>query len=312
ILNALSYIPNVTVAASVTLDTKKKSRLREIKHDPKTVVVQQSEQSTTRSQSSGGSGGRVGFEGQQPNTAATLTAGSAGGAKQEEEESKSEAVSVTSGQESDTEIAGLTPKIARASISVPMSYFKNVWLQRNPPAEGKEQKEPEQAALDQIRTEESAKIQKCVAQLLLPAEGVENPLELVTVTAFQDIPGKELPKPSTIKIMLAWLSEYWSVLGMIFIALGSLLMLRSLVGSAPALPEAQARQAAPKAPLAAPRIVSGMTPVEEEMPETEMSAALPARHFMKGPSLRDELSRMVVEDPDTAADILRGWISNAT
>ncbi len=301
ILNALSFIPNVTVEPTVTLDTKKKSRTREVKHDPKAVAVKESDQSTSRTQNSGGPAGRVGFAAQQPNTAQSLGTNNTGGSREEEEQSKREVVSLASGQEIETETVGLTPKLAKVSVGIPISYFKKVWQERNPAEEGKEQKGPDQAALEQIRTEESSKIQKHVAQLLPPAEGVADPTELVTVTTFQDIPGKELPAPKAMQTILAWLNEYWSMLGMIGVALVSLMMLRSLVRAVPAVEQ----------PRSMPRVV-GMTMREEEAAETAATPAAQLRRFVAGPSLRDELSKMVKEDPDNAANILRGWIGSAT
>jgi len=301
ILNSLSFIPNVTVEPMVTLDTKKNSRTREIKHDQKATIIREMNQSTSRSQDSTGPSGRPGLEAQQPNTAATLGANRAGGSKEEEEQTKQEVLNVPSGQEIETEIVGLTPKLAKVSVGIPISYFKKVWQERNPAAEGKESKGPDQAALDQIRTEESAKIQKHVAQLLPPAEGVADPAELVTVTTFQDIPGKEIPAPGVAQSALAWLGDYWSVLGMIGVALMSLLMLRSLVRSAPSMTETRAM---PK--------IGNVALHEEELSEPVAPASPRLRRFTGGGrSLRDEISEIVKEDPDTAANILRGWISSA-
>ena len=45
----------------------------------------------------------------------------------------------------------------------------------------------------------------------------------------------------------------------------------------------------------------------EEPVETTAARRL-RRMSGKGPSLRDELSEMVKEDPDSAANILRSWI----
>jgi flagellar M-ring protein FliF len=48
--------------------------------------------------------------------------------------------------------------------------------------------------------------------------------------------------------------------------------------------------------------------------ETEDSAPAPVlkRRFRStGPTLRDELTSMVKEDPDTAANVLRNWIGDA-
>ncbi len=204
-----------------------------------------------------------------------------------------------SGSEKEIETVGLTPKLARVSVGIPISYFKKVWQERNPAEAGKEQKGPDQAALDQIRTEESTKIQKHVSQLLPPAEGIADPTELVTVTTFQDIPGKEIPPPSAMQLVLTWLSEYWSMLGMIGIALVSLLMLRSLVRSAPPMPETRTM----------PRVLD-MESSEEESPQSAPVPKPRLKRFSGGVSLLDELSGMVKEDPDTAANIIRSWIGS--
>ncbi len=303
ILDALSYIPNVTVESTVTLDKEKFSQSHEVKHDPKTTVVRQLDSSTTRSQESGGSSGRPGLAGQQPNTAIALGAGGGGNSKEEEDVSKSEAISVTSGTEKQSETVGLTPKLAKVAVGIPVSYFKRVWLERNPPVEGKESKGPDQAALDQIRTEVSAMVQKHVAPLLPLAEGVADPTEYVTVSTFQDIPGKEIPGPSSAQSALAWLGEYWSMLGMIGVALISLLMLRSLVRSAPPMAEARAM----------PRIAATAADEEEKSePAAAAASKMRLKRFTSGPSLIDELSDMVKEDPDTAANVLRGWISSTS
>ena len=249
VLDALSYIPNVTVESTVTLDKEKFIHTREVKHDAKTTTVRQIDSSTTRSQDSSGPSGQPGYAAQQPNTAASLSAAGKGGSKEEEEQSKSDIVSVPSGSEKDSESVGPTPKFAKVAVGIPVSYFKKVWQERNPPVEGKESKGPDQAALDQIRTEVSAMVQKHVAPLLPLPEGIAEPTEYVTVSTFQDIPGKEIPAPGAAQTALAWLGEYWSMLGTIGVAMFSLLMLRSLIRSAPPM----AAEARPTPKIAANR-----------------------------------------------------------
>jgi flagellar M-ring protein FliF len=303
ILDALSYIPNVTVDSSVTLDKEKSIHTREIKHDPKTTTVREMTSSTTRTQDSSGPSGQPGFASQQANMAASLGAAGRGGSKEEEEGAKSEVMSVPSGTEKETVSVGPTPKFAKVSVGIPVSYYKKVWQERNPAVEGKESKGPDQAALDQIRSEVTAMVQKHVAPLLPLAEGVTDPTEYVTVSTFQDIPGKEIPAPGAAQSALAWLGQYWSMLGMIIVALVSVLMLRSLVRSVPSMPETRA----------APKIAAGTVATVEEAPEPVAAAGPRLRRFSGGgPSLLDELSEMVKEDPDMAANILRGWISSTS
>jgi flagellar M-ring protein FliF len=297
ILGALAFVPNVTVETSFVLDPKKRSKTREVKHDPKALAaVRTMSEDTSRTQESANPAGPAGFRAQQPNMAASLGGGGSGG-REEEKESKQEVLNVASGQETETELVGLTPKLAKVSVGIPVSYFKIVWQEANP--DKKEGKGPDAAALEQVRTDVIAKIKNCVALLLPPAENVNDPKELVAVTDFQDLPFEMPPEPSAAKSILTWLGNSWGMLGMIGLAGVSLLMLRSLIKGAPAASPSGAMT--PTRELESP----GESPRAAAHPP---SAAARLRRFSSGPSLRDELSVVVKEDPDTAANILRNWI----
>ena len=55
-------------------------------------------------------------------------------------------------------------------------------------------------------------------------------------------------------------------------------------------------------------LISQRASAEEE---TEESTVRLKRRFRSGPTLKDDLSAMVKEDPDAAATILRNWINSA-
>ncbi|MCC6125581.1 MAG: hypothetical protein IT426_11505 [Pirellulales bacterium] len=297
IKNCLSYIPGVTVATSVKLDTNETTRTTKIKHD-KPVEVQSSETTTSRSMDNSGTGGQAGLASQQPNQPMSLANRPIGGSKEEEKEKKTESTSIASGEQTDTVKIGLTPIVETASIGIPASYFKKIWQAKNPPAAGQEPKEPDAAALEPIRTETIDKVKKQVAKLLTPPEGNADPLGLVEVTDFQEIPVAMPPEPSLAKNALAWLGDYWSVAGMIGLAGVSLVMLRSLVRSVP-----------PVEQQTMPRLAE--TPEEETEEVPDKPPPKRVRRFTAGPSLRDEISSLVKEDPDTAANILKTWIGHA-
>jgi flagellar M-ring protein FliF len=229
-----------------------------------------------------------------------LTARSSG-SRQEGEDSTRETVSLTSGEEVEKETLGLTPKRVTVSVGIPSTYFEKVWHERNPSEEGSEPKKPDQAALDAIRQEESAKIQKHVAALLPPVEGLSDLTELVTVTTFQDIRAPKLPEPPVTEHALGWLAQYWPTLGMIGLALFSLVMLRSMVRSAP-----------PATPTTSFPVLYAKESAEPEEEPAHTAAQKRLRRFQgSGVSLRDELSELVHEDPDVAANILKSWIGHA-
>ncbi|MBN2579316.1 MAG: hypothetical protein JXB10_10025 [Pirellulales bacterium] len=301
VLSALGFLPSLTVETSVVLDSKKSSRIREVKNDPKALAIRESEQNSSSLRESGAAetAGPVGLRSQQPNTPVALGAG--GGPKEEEKESKRETVSIAGGQETESEIAGLTPKLAKVSVGVPISYFKKVWQETNP-EKGKDGKGPDAAALDQIRNEVFTKIKKIVAGILPPAENVTDLTELVSVADFQDLTFEPTPEPGISQNLLHWLGSSWSVLGMIGLAGASLLMLRSLIKAAPISMSSR--------PMSREPILEGPGGETPHPVARSTAAATAARlkRFSSGPSLRDELSVVVKEDPDTAANILRNWI----
>ena len=59
-------------------------------------------------------------------------------------------------QQVEKESVGLTPERVTVAVGIPNSYFEEVWRKRNPAPAGQEAKAPDAAALEQIRTEESA------------------------------------------------------------------------------------------------------------------------------------------------------------
>lgn len=299
VFDALRYVPGVTVTANVELLPELSRRKESVKHDPKTVPFQVTEKSQTSSNEGSTGGGRPGYQAQQPNT--SLSLGSQGKTSREEtEQSESQTVNLASGDRETVESAGLTPKRVTMSIGVPMSYFVKLWKDRNPQAAAGA---PDKAALDQIGTEETAKIKTHVAKLLPPVDGAADAAELVQVTPFQDIPSPEPTPPSTAQNAMGWAAENWTVVGMIVLAMIALGMVRSLVRSAPV------SIAAP--PSASPVAAEEAEPSDEASDDLKPAARL-RRFTGHGPSLRDELSQLVQEDPEAAANVLRTWIGSGT
>jgi flagellar M-ring protein FliF len=305
LLNALSYILGLTVEATVELDHERSSRSQSLKVDPKTVPLRITEKTKTRTRDgTSGGGGRPGF--QAANTPATLASSPAAkGSREEEEDSGSSQESEPILREHiEKETVGLTPKRATVAVGIPSSYFEKVWHERNPVKEGEEPKAPDAAALDAVREEVLGQVRKQVTALLppLPAEATQNTADPVTITAFQDIKPGALPGPSTVQKVLAWLSQHWSTLGLIGLVGAGLLMLRSMVRGVPA----------PEPSTVSLRVAATPEVPSEpgEAPETVAAKRL-RRLVAGGPNLRDELSELVKEDPDAAANILRTWIGQA-
>jgi flagellar M-ring protein FliF len=333
ILGSLGFIPNVIVEANVVPDRQRYTR---IKQDERSTAGDR--HGSQHAIGAGGKGDRTGRSAtaQQPNTA-TILGSLLGGVRNNEEPTEPEAVEPVSRVQVEKESVGLTPTVAGVSVGVPISYFKKVWQERNPAAPGQPPRTSDRAALDQIRIEESAKIQRHVAQLLPSIEGAAKTTDLVTVTTFQDIPIVEPPAPEFQQELLSWLRQSWRMLATIGLTLISLLALRSMVR-------------APRAEATEPVTAGGRTTVEEggrksdglgnpsygkrdelenssygkvddlENSSYDRAGAVPpphARGFYGGQSahstgsaLRDELSQLIEDDPEAAASVLRSWIGH--
>jgi flagellar M-ring protein FliF len=200
--------------------------------------------------------------------------------------------------------APLTPKRVSVSITVPSSYFEKVYHQQYPSASD----QPiDQKKLDQVQKDATDRIKAQVANLIPQTDLTADARPQVTVETFQQIPADIAPGPGAGSVVLDWILSNWSTAGLTGLALVSLVMLRSMVRSAPlqiSVPEL------PLPPAAAP--VPEKEVKKEVTEPTEKRAGRLKRRLGSGQSLRDELAEMVREDPDTAASILRGWIGTTS
>lgn len=302
ILAALSGVPGVTVTASVELDRETKHSEVRNHVDPKAVAIKTIEETSSGTSETGQPAGRPGMEAQQrPNTSAQLGA-SGKSAHTDEERTMSEVQNVTSTDQTTIELAPLTPKRVAVAVSVPRSYYEKVWREQNPTSAGQPPATPDKKALEQIELDEKTRIQNHVAALIPQPDATADNRPLVTVTSFTDIVEAEPPPPAATAQAVAWLLANWSTLGMAALGLFSLLMLRSIVRSGPALSDAP-ELLSPAGPAAGSKTEDAARP-----PEARAKPRLNRR--ASGPSLRTELVDIVREDPDAAANILRGWIGN--
>jgi len=292
----LAHVEGVTVSCNVELADERVYREEEIKHDPKSVPQQITEASRTRTQDGSVPNGPPGYLA-QGNTPRSLANTATKPPHEEEEESQRQEYHLVNSVRKEIERVPTPIKRVTASIVVPNSWFEKLWSQNNPPEPGKPLKSPTAAELDQIRKAETEKIRACVAALLPQAEDGGDRLQLVTVTPFQDLKLDGLPQSSWQEEALAWLAQSWSTLAVIGLAFFSLLMLRSMVRMSPAM-----------APL--PNTVA-MAEGDADEEAGEEAAGKAAKRFTGGgESLLDDLSELVTNDPDTAANILRSWIGN--
>ncbi len=300
IRQSLAYIQNLTVTSTVVLDHEKNSRTIENKLDPKPVTVRSEEDTRSMTHESGAPSGAPGMASQQgggvnqPVPSLSSTGGNS-------EESKNKQYNMVSSTNTEKESDGRAIKSAKVAVGIPASYYEKVWRERNPPKAGEEAKKPDQTVVDEIRKEITKDVTTHVATLLPPSPEVKDPTQLVTVTTFQDIKPPEIVGLGLPQRTFTWLTDNWPMLAMVVLVLVSVSMLRSVLRAVPA--------ASPETSAISARIPASESKTEEKEEPVEAAAARRLRRMTgSGPSLRDELSELVKEDPDSAASILRTWI----
>jgi flagellar M-ring protein FliF len=296
ILNALAFIPNVTVALSVELD-REQIRSRQSKLALDAAGNRSNNAAAGHLYNNGAQAGQTPPSDQRSNVATVIDA-LLGGSPGKEPTTEPNASTGSRVQVEKETIAA--PISARVSVGVPASYYRKVWQNRNPSQSGEAPRIPEQSALDQICAEATTTIQKLVVPLLPRTDGPTNATDLVTVTTLSDIEiaTQERPAPDFQQAALKWLAQSWSTLSMIGLALISLFVLRSMVRSDPATVTRPT-----KAVSAA--VDNDATDVKRA---EARRAHRPKRFDAASPSFREELSAIVEDDPETAANVLRSWI----
>lgn len=307
-------IPGITVVVNVELDTEISRQENILKYDPKPVNVRSESTETSKNVFQDSPRGRPG---PAANSAMTpMKISSAGqSTKIEDTLTKTRTDGVTGRTSTQSKKIGLTPKRVTVSIGIPVSYYEKVWKEKNPTTAGEEPKKPDDNLLTQIKGRIIGEIEKQVVALLPePPAGVDR-FPRVVVTTFQDFTPEEIPEPEMSQRALAWLGQYWSTLGMTGLALFSLVMLRSMIRSVSAPKPGQPAKAvvtSTGAETSAPATIPMVPPDEEKPTQEQTPQQRLRRRGITGPSLRDELSEIVREDPDSAANILRSWIGNAS
>lgn len=303
IKDLLLNIPGVLVQVGVELDPMTQETTKDVKLDPKGFAVHSTareEESINRNTKPGGLVGTQANDAIGPNgngSPALTTAG----ATNENETSFAEEASdyLPSHTELVSRKIGLTPQRITATIRIPSDYWENVWRDKNKPADGGDAPAPSPDDLDNFAESQSVKIQDAVVALLGGKDTGENKYARVSVTTYHHSPEEPPEGPSLAMSAVAWVGSNWTTIGMMGIAMFSLVMLRSMVKS---LPTGDA------APAAAATFE--IEPTSDD--ETEEDPDRPRLRLRKGDSLKDDLGDIVREDPDAAASILRSWIGAAS
>jgi flagellar M-ring protein FliF len=199
--------------------------------------------------------------------------------------------------------AALTPSRVTVSVIVPSDYYVGLWRERFHAEQGQQPGAADAAALAEIELETKAKIEELVSQWLPAAGAAGTASSRVVVTSFQGPKPSAAEPPVSTANPFPWLARHGSTIVLAVVSLFGLLVLRGFVrGGAAAAPASAAEQDAPLLGL----------DERAELEEFDDDVTTPRRRYAGARSpIRDELADLVRDDPDTAADILKSWISDA-
>jgi flagellar M-ring protein FliF len=303
--NLLSMYPGVVVGVNVELNTELEHRTQTHKVDAKPVALSTTDISEESTSTAPGPGGRPGAVPNGVGSNAPAQVASVPGPQSQTTKTRNDQKNAAGHEQTTIQKFGFTPKRVTASIALPTSYFAKVWNQQNPPTPGTPPKDPDPAELRKIEQDTRTTIENAVVSLLPPLPPGVDRYPLVTVSTYTDLPRPPEVPPTLTDNATSWLTSNWQTLALVGLGLFSLVFLRGMLKPGPAAPPSLAGADAPPAPQLA------ATGSDEDADEEEAHPARKRRFRTSGPNLRDELTEMVKEDPDAAANVLKAWIGDA-
>jgi flagellar M-ring protein FliF len=306
--NLLTHIPGVQVQVTAELSPALTREIRTVTPEGEATALRESQQEKTVDTQHMNNGGRPGLIAQGPGRGTENVPETT--VKNTESDLQSEQnYFIPTKDELMTE-AGLVPEQVRAAVSVPTSYLVALYRE-DQRRKGADITQPLPADINTIFETYRKQITldvKGVVTPLLPKQLAVNNFSDVSVSFFESLTPETTEAPSTASNAMVWASQNFNTLTMAGVALVSLVMLRSMVKGVPAS-EPSSAAGSPTLSLAGaiPAEAKGEAPQEEEPEDPQR----PRLRLKKGKSLSDELTLIVKEDPDSAAAILRTWISNA-
>jgi flagellar M-ring protein FliF len=306
----LSHIPGVRVEVTAELSPTLSSETRTVATEGEPAAMRESTQTKATETQHVNDGGRPGLEAQGPGRR-NEPVQSVTVKNTETDESNESSLFIPTKDELLTE-AGLIPEQVRASVSVPMNYLVSMYREQQR-RKGEDPNAPLPADINTVfqtyRTQVTNDIEDVVVPLL-PKKLAENSFSHVKVSFFETLTPEPLQSPSVASNALVWASQNFNAITMAGVALFSLAMLRSLIKGIPQTDPLTGGAAPPALAIAGG--TSTVSDTKNEVSEEDEDAeGRPKLKLKKGKSLRDELTSLVQEDPDSAAAILRTWISNA-
>jgi flagellar M-ring protein FliF len=217
-------------------------------------------------------------------------------------EDNRESRGVAGQQYENSRLASLQVKQVKVSVGLPISFYQRQHVEdrmREDPNLARADVPPmNDTDFENLKSKTEKSIQEAITPLLPSVAAGADMFPLVSVWEFPDAPAVEPPSPQTAKIALTWLANSWQSIALMGLGLLALLV---------------ARSAAKGGGGTSPTEFNEGFGIELPQPPPEVAADPddPDSMMITGGSLKDELLTLVEDNPEVAANVIRGWVGEA-
>ncbi len=306
ILERLRNYPGVVVEVDVELESvlSFEEATQQSEGPPAALPTSEGAKSTTTGGSANGEAPGLASHGGNANSPAAVTSSVGGGSNTADSSSGQDSVSGSTLTKKTK--PGLVPTRVTTSIGIPRSYYVRLWHEHNKPPAGETARQPDPAEIQRMETETKDNIHQAVVTLIpKPLQGQDS-WDHIIVQTDEDLAVAEVPEPGISETATIWLAGNWQTIGMLLFGVFSLLMLRGMVrgtSNSPLPTQAETPQ---------PQIRLSPVAVDAADDEQGDNAEVRPLRLMTGePESLSELARLVKEDPDSAARVLKKWLGEA-
>ena len=318
----LGHIGMIKVGVSVGLNHTVSTESESVTYDPTGVTTLASSSRSDTESTKLPTGGQPGFEpnasSNQPQTLSASNSSSRQKVKESEETTKSQY-----GTEAKvTKELGLYPEEVRIAVSIPESYFKKKWtqlqiLENKVDADGQPVDPPPPEEIAAIKADTISEVENQLSTMAVGIRSGQNRTPFFQVTSYTDFPAPPPEEITMSETALSWLGESWSTLAMIGLVLVSLGMMFNWVKSQQVDAETEQKFAegfgiqVPEPPedeldLSGDADAATATDADGN-PIASPSGVLDAT----GQDVKEDLSNLIKENPEAAANLLKTWIGEA-
>lgn len=298
ILTQLQYIEGVSVEVRAEIDPTLNTEEYTQTVDAQPTTLESTSREITESSSKPATGG---VPGAVPNAIGNRSANLDELAQTSTMKDKTKETKAVAGNKySRSEIAGLLPTKITATVVVPESYYKKLWQQ-------KKVDDPEAfpdptltaTVLAKLKGDTTDSIQRLVSGLLSDVAAGADARPQVIVETLADLYVPPIIESKTTERAMAWLANSWQKIALVMLGVFALLVARSAVRGGGGNNAPSEFQEGFGLELPAPP-----APVEDEEAEKETMT-------ITGGSLKSDLVSLVEDNPEVAANVIRGWVGEA-